>query len=148
MKAQFSYKKDFALLVGRVGIGIMFMLHGWPKLAGGAERWESLGRSMATLGIDFWAPFWGFMAAFAEFFGGLFLALGAATPLFSFLLLFTMFVASTKQLFGGSGIMGASHAIEAGVIFLFFLLHGPGKLSVDTWISRKTNGYFPFLSPE
>ena len=54
------------LLILRIGIGIMFMLHGAPKLLGGPEQWEKQGRVMQNLGIDFLPAFWGFMAGFSD----------------------------------------------------------------------------------
>ena len=35
--------KNFGLLVIRVGLGIMFIYHGFPKLAGGEKMWIQLG---------------------------------------------------------------------------------------------------------
>ena len=31
--------RDLGLLVMRVGLGLSFMAHGWPKLVGGPETW-------------------------------------------------------------------------------------------------------------
>ena len=71
-----NQKIDLGLLIIRIGIGISFMIHGYPKLVGGVETWKELGEVMQMVGINFVPAFWGFMAAFAEFFGGLFLMLG------------------------------------------------------------------------
>src|SRR5690349_759014 len=90
--------RDEGLLLLRIGIGIMFMVHGCPKIMGGAEKWEGLGNSMGSLGIHFWPVFWGFMAAFAEFGGGILLALGLFFRPAAFLLFVTMFVAVIKHL--------------------------------------------------
>ena len=57
---------DVGLLIIRVGIGGIFMGHGFPKIMGGVELWTRLGGSMSMLGIDFLPAFWGFMAAFSE----------------------------------------------------------------------------------
>ena len=62
--------RHIGLLVLRIGIGCMFILHGAPKLFGGAEKWTQIGMAMASLGIGFIPAFWGFMAAISEFFGG------------------------------------------------------------------------------
>lgn len=123
--------RDFGLLLLRVGIGIMFMLHGWPKIAGGPEKWTALGGALETFGIYFAPGFWGFMAAFAEFFGGLFFALGLFWRPTLLLLVITMIVAAAKHLAAGDGLMGSSHAIEAGIAFLGLLIIGPGRYSLD-----------------
>ncbi len=37
--------RDAGLLILRIGIGIMFLYHGAPKLIGGPEKWEKLLKS-------------------------------------------------------------------------------------------------------
>jgi putative oxidoreductase len=123
-------QRDLGLLVLRVGIGVMFMAHGWPKMAGGPEKWAALGSAMDTLGIGFAPAFWGFMAALAEFGGGFLLVLGVAFRPACALLLCTMIVASAKHLAAGDGFGKSSHAIEAGILFLSLLLIGPGAYRV------------------
>ena len=119
------------LLTLRIGIGIMFILHGWPKLMAGPELWAGLGSQMALLGISFGFSFWGFMAAFAETVGGFLLIAGLLTRPAAFLMFFTMFMATLTHLSNGDGIKGASHALELGIVFLALIFTGPGKLSLD-----------------
>ena len=127
--------RDLGLLMLRVGMGIMFMLHGFPKLIAGPETWMFLGGTMKNLGIDFAPVFWGFMAAVSEFGGGLFLALGFFTRPACFFLLSTMIVATLMHLSKGDPFVKYSHAVEAGIVFLSLLLMGPGKYSLDDKIS-------------
>ncbi len=75
-KHLFNHKFDLGILVIRIGIGIMFIIHGYPKVFGGAQKWEKLGGAAAKVGLDFLPHFWGFMAAFSEFFGGVLLMIG------------------------------------------------------------------------
>lgn len=126
-----SKYNNTALLLLRIGLGIMMMLHGYPKLAGGTERWTKLGASMGNLGIHFAPLAWGFMAAITESIGGLFLLLGLFFRPVALLLMFTMIVAAAKHLSAGETIMDASHAIELGVVFLAMFIMGPGKYSTD-----------------
>ena len=131
MNTNNAAKLDYALLTLRIGIGIMFFFHGYPKMIGGIEKWQSLGAyGMGTIGIHFFPTFWGFMAAFSECIGGLMIAFGIYTQYFSFLLFVTMLIASATHLIGGDGLMGASHAIEATFIFIFLCLVGSGKFSL------------------
>lgn len=122
---------DFGLLLIRLGLGAMMIFHGWPKLAGGPERWEGVGAAMGALGITFFPVFWGFMAAVTEVFGGLLLAVGFLTRFACVFLAFVMLVATLMHLNAGDGLKGASHAIEVGLVFLGLILVGPGRLSVD-----------------
>ncbi|MCB9046889.1 MAG: DoxX family protein [Chitinophagales bacterium] len=115
----------------RVGIGCMMVLHGYPKMLGGPEKWEKIGHAVSLAGIDGYFTFWGFMAAFAEAIGGILLVLGFLFRPAALLLLITMIVASMKHLDGGDGISGASHAVELAFVFLGMFILGPGKYSID-----------------
>lgn len=125
-----KYYTDLGLLILRLGIGVMFILHGFPKIAGGVEKWTALGGSMNNFGVDFFPTFWGFMAALSEFGGGILLVLGIGFRLACFLMFSTMFVALTFHFNRGDGIQGASHAIESAIIFVSLFLTGPGKYKV------------------
>ena len=127
--------RDIGLLILRLGIGIMFMGHGLPKLIAGPEKWELLGGTMNALGIGFAPMVWGFMAAFSEFAGGMLLALGFFTRPACFFLLATMIVATSMHISKGDPFLKYSHAMEAGFLFLSLLFIGPGKYSLDDRIS-------------
>lgn len=122
---------DLGLLVLRLGLGGMFIGHGWPKLAGGAARWNKVGAAMTHLGIDLWPTMWGFLAAMSETLGGLLFAIGFLFRPATAMLLATMVVAATSHLSKGDGFGGASHAIEAGIVFAAMLLVGPGRFALD-----------------
>lgn len=135
-RSQYTFR-NFGLLVLRVGIGAMFMLHGWPKLIGGPEKWEQVGQAMELIGIDQFPVFWGFMAAFAEVIGGLFLALGFLFRPACILLLLTMIMATIRHYVGGDGFGGYAHAAEAAILFFSLLFIGPGKYSLDKKVFMK-----------
>lgn len=115
----------------RIGLGVMFIMHGYPKLLGGPARWEGLGRAMSEVGITFLPVVWGLSAAIAETVGGLFFIIGFFFRPTALTLAFTMFIASLRHLGAGDGLMGASHAIEIGMVFLALAFIGPGRYSVD-----------------
>lgn len=131
-----SYQ-NLGLLLFRLGIGGMFMWHGFPKVFGGIEKWTALGKTMGTFGIDFAPAFWGFMSGFAEFFGGLLIVLGLFYRLASFLLVVNLGVAFISQMIDGKGLMKASQSLEDGFSFLAALFVGPGKYSLDEYLQRK-----------
>lgn len=123
--------RDAGLLILRIGIGAMFIYHGAPKIFGGPQMWTNLGLiAMPGLGIKFAPAFWGFMAAFSEFAGGILIILGLFFRIACSLLLITMAVAAHLQL-TSSGMLAASQAIEDGILFLSLIIMGPGKYSLD-----------------
>jgi putative oxidoreductase len=114
----------------------MFMLHGFPKLAGGPESWEQVGMAMQSFGIDQIPVFFGFLAGITEFFGGLFLLAGIFfRPVLSFLL-FVMMVAAAKTIADGGDFVALSHPLEIAIIFMGLLFCGPGKYSLQHRINR------------
>ena len=128
--------RDIGLLILRIGLGSMFLFHGAPKIFGGPEKWEKLGMVMGYLGIHFIPVFWGFMAGFSEFFGGLCIILGLFFRPACSLLVLTMTVAAVRHFSIGDGLGGASHAIEDGIVFLSLIFMGPGKYSLDEFLKR------------
>ena len=123
--------RNTGLLILRIGLGVMFIIHGFPKLAGGPSGWAGLGGSMKVVGIDFLPVFWGFMAAVAETFGGFLLIVGLFFRPACMLLVFTMAIAALVHFGKGDGLKGASHAIELGIVFFSLIFIGPGRYSVD-----------------
>lgn len=123
--------RNTGLLLLRIGLGTMFIIHGFPKLAGGPNDWTGLGGSMKVIGIDFLPIFWGFMAAATETFGGFLLIVGLFFRPALILLIFTMIIAALVHFGKGDGLGGASHAIELSIVFFGLIFIGPGKYSVD-----------------
>ncbi|MDT7783658.1 MAG: putative oxidoreductase [Pseudonocardiales bacterium] len=75
--------KDVAALIGRIGIGIVFVAHGWQKwteygLAGTGASFEKMGVPLPSVSAAF--------AATVELAGGLALIAGVALPIAGLLL--------------------------------------------------------------
>ncbi|MEO7214980.1 DoxX family protein [Mucilaginibacter sp.] len=120
---------NIGLLILRIGIGSMFILHGWPKLQGGLDGWHRLGLNMHYLGINFLPAFWGFMAMAAEFFGGILLVFGIVVQPAAAFMLFTMLVAAIGNLAQGYGLEGIVEIIEVSSSLAVLLVVGGGKLA-------------------
>jgi len=121
---------NLGLLLLRLGAGLaMALLHGWGKITAGPERWAELGGVMGLIGLDFLPAFWGFMAAFAEFFGGLLVAAGLVFRPALFLLICTMGMAGTMHIVTGNG--NPEKALIFLLIYACLFLLGPGTYSAD-----------------
>ena len=124
---------NFALLILRVGVGLNLMiLSGWMKISGGPAFWHMVGGAMPSFGLSFMPFVWGFLAAFAEFFGSLLVILGLWFRCALFLTAFTMVVAVSAHLrmspeMPMAGWHGAGHALVFLTVFVALFFSGPGK---------------------
>lgn len=88
---------------------------------------QQFANNIATLGIPHWL---GYVSAFAEFVGGMFLILGLLTRFFALLVTINMIVAivavDLRQ-----GYAGAQYSLALASIAIMLLLTGPGKAAVD-----------------
>lgn len=129
----YSYR-DIGLLLFRLGLGGMFMWHGFPKMIGGVEKWTELGQTMAVFGIAVAPVFWGFGSAFAEFVGGFLIAAGLFYRPACLLLIINLSIAFLSQMLTDKGLLKASQSLEDGFSFLAALFIGPGKYSLDEYL--------------
>lgn len=90
---------------------------------------------MEHLGIGFGHGFFGFMASFSESVGGLLIGLGLLFRPACVLLVITMFVATASHYATGRGNPG--HSAKNMLLFAGLLFIGPGKYSLDQWISDR-----------
>ena len=129
----FGKYREFGLLILRVGLGVIFMIHGLPKLGAGPKLWHSLGDAMGNLGMHLFPTFWGFMAAIAEGVGGLLLILGAFYRPTALLLTFTMSIATLHLALGAKTppFSAYSYPLTMAFVFLGLAFIGPGRLSID-----------------
>ena len=128
---------DVGLLILRIGIGIIFMIHGLPKLLGGVETWTQIGSTMSLIGISFAPTFWGFMAASSEAIGGLFIILGLLHRPVALMLVITMLMALLMHVTGGDSFGIYSNALKGLVVFIALAITGPGKYSLDYMYLRR-----------
>ena len=130
--------KDTGILLLRLTTGIGFaFVHGWGKVYGGPELWAKLGGAMSNYGITFYPVFWGFMAGFSEFFGGILLILGLFTRPAAGFMAFTMVTAALTHLSRLDPWNRIITPVEMLGIFLCLIFVGAGKYSLDNLIFKK-----------
>ncbi len=123
--------RDIITLIARIGLGAIFIAHGWQKfnewtIAGTSDSFAQMGVPMA----DIAAP----VATFIELIGGALLILGALTSLVGFLLAADVIgaliiVHLTPTPFVDQGGWELVAALAAGALLI--AAAGPGRLSVD-----------------
>ena len=128
--------REAGFIILRLGIGGMFILHGYGMLKMGSLGWEKIGGSLSYFGINFGHQFFGLLASLSEFLGGICLILGLFFRPACCFLFITMVVATSFHFHHGDGLQGASHALELGILFLSLIFIGPGQLSLDEKIKK------------
>jgi putative oxidoreductase len=122
------------LLLLRVVMGAAFLFHGWPKIQNPLHWMDAMGGSGVPGALQA-------AAALSEFGGGLALILGLLTPVAALGIACTMATAlGMVHLRMGHPFVGApgQPSCELAAVYLaaaiLFLLLGPGKLSLDTFL--------------
>ncbi|PTR42896.1 putative oxidoreductase [Rhodococcus sp. OK611] len=131
--------RDLAILIARVGIGVIFVAHGWQKFfTMGIDKtqiaFEGMGAPMPDLSA--------IVAATIELVGGFALIAGVATPIAGILLFLNMvgafaIVHYDKGIFVGEG--GYELVLALGVGSLLLAATGAGRFSVDGILGRKSS---------
>ncbi|MFB6722865.1 DoxX family protein [Kribbella sp. NPDC056345] len=128
--------QDVVLLLARVGVGIVFVAHGWQKfrtngLDATAQGFQGMGIPSPTLSAYF--------ATGVETIGGAALILGVLTPIAGVLLAINMagaflFVHLPNGIFASDG--GWELVAALGLAALTIAAVGPGRFSLDRLIIR------------
>lgn len=136
----FSWTTDLALLVARIGLGVVFVAHGAQKLftyglAGTGEAFAAMGVPAPQASATF--------TALVELVGGAALLVGAAVPVAGALLALTMLgalvlVHAPAGVFVENGGFELVAALGAGSLVL--AATGAGAFSVDRLISTLRSG--------
>ncbi|MEX0671780.1 MAG: DoxX family protein [Candidatus Babeliales bacterium] len=128
------HQLNLGLAIIRIGIGILFIRHGFPKLKNGIPEWQWLGDQMQFFGITFMPVFWGFLAACAEFFGGVFLTLGIGTRIAAFFIACVMTAAINMHWHKGDPWGYISHPIALLIIMIGLMVAGGGSYSLEQYL--------------
>jgi len=129
--ADLTDNRDLGLFLLRLFIGGIYGYMGIGKMLGGPALWENLGKmAMEPVGLVFLPTFFGFLAAFVELVGGLFLVVGFLTRVSSLLLMLTMVGATLTKLEGG--LQGSDfYPLQMALIFLALIFVGPGRIAIQ-----------------
>ncbi len=123
-------KQEIGLGLLRIAVGIIFLAHGYQKLF----FWGIAGvtGTFAQMGIPFPAVS-AYLAAFAEFFGGLALLLGLWTRLAAVPVAFTMLVAMLQVHLKGGFFLpsGIEYTLVLLVSNIAFMVAGGGAFAVE-----------------
>jgi putative oxidoreductase len=132
---------DVVAVLARLGVGIVFMAHGWQKIEAGIT---ATGRSFDDLGVPLPTAA-AVYSAFVELLGGAALIAGLGLPITGVLLFIDMagafiFVHADEGLFVVDGATiqnGYELVLALGMVSLVFAAGGGGRLTVDQWIIGK-----------
>ncbi len=131
-------RTQYALVFLRIGIGILTIPHGYPKLMGGVAGWEKIGETfMFPLGIYFLPVMWGFVGACTEFFGGIALVLGLGTRIASVFLTVMMCIATAWHIQRGDVFNVYSFPLSLAVVYVAFIALGGGIFSLDHYLTKR-----------
>ncbi len=125
---------NLGLAIIRIGIGLLFIGHGYLKLMKGPSEWRWLGEQMGNLGIKFSPVFWGICAMMSELLGGICLVLGLGTRIAAAFMAFTMFVAVVYHVKKGDSYGYISFPLSQLVIFIGLIITGSGIFSLDYFL--------------
>lgn len=138
LESIFAPFSDWGLLILRLGIGIIFLAHGWPKLPGGPMGGPAgFGGFLKQMGVPL-PTFFAWVVALLETVGAVLLILGLGTRLLAVLFAVDMLVAIlvAKRGFMKVGFMAQQttgwefdFALLAGALALLFT--GAGSLALD-----------------
>jgi putative oxidoreductase len=132
---------DVVAVLARLGVGIVFMAHGWQKIEAGIT---ATGRTFDGLGVPLPTAA-AVYSAFVELLGGAALIAGLGLPVTGALLFIDMagafiFVHADQGLFvvdGGTLRNGYELVLALGMASLVFAAGGGGRLTLDQWIIGK-----------
>jgi len=136
--------QSIGLLILRIGVGVMFILYGATKFAGGEQVLVRFGEGMKMLGVTGDFKMWGTVAALIQIVGGAALITGAFFRPLCFLLLFVMVMSSAWTIRTQSGfwdlVYEAGRPINMGTVFLALLIIGPGRYNLGKYINPFSGG--------
>ena len=128
----FNLDWNTASLPLRIATGLLFIVHGWPKITDLKAQVNWLKKEGFIL-----APFFAFSMSATEFFGGIALIAGFLTQIVAGLLFINMSVALYMHIFAWNDKFKGGYELALILLtsaFLFAIL-GAGQYSLDTMLN-------------
>jgi putative oxidoreductase len=138
----FSQYSDWGLLILRLAVGIIFLVHGWPKLNPNSPMKgpAGFGGSLKQMGVPL-PIFFGWLVALLETVGAILLILGLGTRILAVLFVINMLVAIfvvkmrvMKVGFTAQQATGWEFDFILGATALALLFTGAGSIALDPLI--------------
>lgn len=127
--------EPLTLLLLRLGLALVFIYHGYPKLFGDRDRFVE---AFSLIGLPSYVVY---LTGAIELFGGLALALGLLTPVAALLLFLDMCAAMWKYNFN-EGIYAVREyelPLTLGLACLVVAATGGGRFSLDRLVFQRAN---------
>lgn len=117
----------FGALFLRVGLAVVFIVHGYPKLF---KNFDETAQWFSSIGI---VPgkFWASVVGIVEFFGGIFLLIGMFVQPVAMLLAINMIVAIVKVKFSKGFVGGYEFELMLLIMALALVVLGAGAYAID-----------------
>jgi len=122
------------LTIIRIGMGLLFIIHGALKFKKGIPELLWTGEQMKNIGITFAPLFWGICAALSLLIGGICLTIGFATRIAAAFMAFTMLIAVIHHIRKGDSYGYISFPLSQMIIFIGLAIAGSGIYSLDYYL--------------
>lgn len=124
----FLVPMEIAATIARIGLGLLFILHGWPKIKN-VKATASWVKKTGWPGAVLFAV----LFTLLEFFGGIALIVGFLTQVVALLIVLEMIATSifSKKALGKKFMGGYELDVVYAILALTVLLLGPGRWSLD-----------------
>lgn len=129
-----SSARDIGLLALRVGVGVIFILHGYSKLFGGMEGFTGM---VTRMGFPL-PTFFAYAAALSEFVGGIAILLGLFTSVAAIFAGIVMLVALFMVKKFSLPAADVDLSLLASLVAIFCL--GPGRFSLASVLCKGKEG--------
>ncbi len=129
-------KKDFGLLIMRLGLAAALLIHSLPRLFGGANAWKSVGTTLSFINVGVPPVLLGFVLLLLQ-------ALGAVSLVFGYFfrsacaIMFAIFGLYFFNYFSISYQTLMLWSVALAAVFFGLIYVGPGRYSIAVKLEKK-----------